>query len=195
MTFACRAADSGAASKEEQDLERTLAEAGSSPVDYSRALERHLKKYPASPRKSEYERVLAQAAIDLKDKQRILKYGIAAIESGSRSGQLLDHVTRTLLSNEDAASNERALKYARMLMDVVEGQRKALLESRQYEAMRGRRLEEVEYALARARTFEARALGNLGRHDEAMAAAMAGWETCPTEENARERARILERAG
>jgi thiol-disulfide isomerase/thioredoxin len=186
---------SGASSKEEQDLEKALSEAGSSPVDYSRALERHLKRYPKSERRGEYERVLAQAAIDLKDKRRILLYGIPAIEGGSRSGQLLDHVTRALLEKDDRASNELALKYARLLVEVVEGQRAALTGARKFEPLRGRRLDEIEYALARARTFEARALDNLGRYDGAAAAAAQGWEACPTEENARERARIYERAG
>lgn len=188
-------AAAGASSKEEQDLEKALSEAGSSPVDYSRALERHLKRYPKSERRAEYERVLAQAAIDLKDKRRILLYGIPAIEGGSRSGQLLDHVTRALLEKDDKASNEQALKYARMLVQVVEGQRAALTSVTKFEPMRGRRLDEVEYALARAKTFEARALENLARFDEAEAAATQGWAVCPTEENARERARIYERAG
>lgn len=187
--------EQSASSSEQQDLEKTLSESGSSPVEYSRALERHLRKYPKSERRGEYERVLAQAAIDLKDKRRILLYGIPAIDGGSRSGQLLDYVTRTLLDRDDTASSERALKYARMLVEVVEGQRKALTEATQFEPMRGRRLDETEYALARARTFEARALGNLERYDEAVAAAGQGWAVCPTEENARERARILERAG
>lgn len=188
-------AAAGASSKEEQDLEKALSEAGSSPVDYSRALERHLKRYPKSERRAEYERVLAQAAVDLKDKRRILLYGIPAIEGGSRSGQLLDHVTRALLEKDDKASNEQALKYSRMLVQVVEGQRATLTGVTKFEPMRGRRLDEVEYALARAKTFEARALENLGRYDEAAAAAAQGWAVCPTEENARERARIYERAG
>lgn len=183
------------ASKEEQDLERALGEAGSSPVDYARALERHLKKYPQSPRRSEYERVLAQAAVDLKDKRRVLQYGVAAIEGGARNGSLLDQVTRVLLDKEDAPSAEQALKYARMLTAVVEEQRKGLVDGKQSEPLRGRRLDETEYALARARTFEARALSNLGRHEEAVAAALSAWAACPTEENARERARIQERAG
>ncbi len=189
------APDKNAASKEDQDLERALGEAGNSPIEYSRAIERQLKKYPKSERRTEYERVLAQAAIDMRDKRRILLYGIPAIESGVRSAQLLDHVTRTLLDKEDQESNERALKYARILVDVVSDQRKAQLESKEYVPLRGRRLDETEYAIARGRTFEARALANLGRFDESVDATLKGWEICPTVENARERSRSLDKAG
>jgi len=188
------APDKNASAKEDQDLEQALGEAGNSPVEYARALERHIKKYPKSERRNEYERVLAQAAVDMRDKRRILLYGVPAIESGSRSAQLLDHVTRALLDKEDKESNERALKYSRLLVDVVSDQRKAQLDSKEFVAMRGRRLDETEYAVARARTFEARALDNLSRFDESVEAALKGWEICPTEENARERARALDRA-
>ncbi|MBI4889205.1 MAG: TlpA family protein disulfide reductase [Acidobacteria bacterium] len=182
-------------SKEDQDLEQSLSEAGGSPVEYARALERHLKKYPNSERRGEYQRVLAQAAIDLRDKRRLLLYGVPVLEAGSRNPQLLDHVTRTLLDREDATSATEALKYSRLLVQVMDDQRKAQLDPSQAVPARGRRLEETEYALARARTFEARALSILGKFDESDAAALAGWAVSPTEENARERARNLERAG
>lgn len=178
----------------EDELDRALSEAGSSAVDYARALERHLKQHPDSPQRAEIERVLAQAALDLGDRRLLLDYGVRVIEAGSRSLQLLDHVTRALLDSDKREDQERALHFARMLAQSLEqergGQQKA-----EYRPLRGRRLDETEYALARARTFEARALDKLGRPDEALAAALAGWEACPTVDNARERARILERAG
>lgn len=181
--------------KENQDLERALGESGGSPIEYTRALERHLKLYPDTTRRQEIERVLAQAAVDTKDKARLLRYGIPAIENGSRGGALLDNVTRALLDSDDAASAEKALKYARLLTGMIEGQRKAQLDSKEPGAGRGRRLNETEYALTRARTFEARALTNLGRFDEAMQAANEAWSLCPTAENAYERARAQEKAG
>jgi thiol-disulfide isomerase/thioredoxin len=180
--------------EEEEALERSLAEAGSSPVDYVRAIERHLRQHPDSPRRAEYERILAQAGVDLRDRRLLLLYGVRAIEQGSRSMQLLDHVTRALLDSPGREDQQRALAYSRMLAGMLEEQRKEQLAG-EYRPMRGRRLEETEYALARARTFEARALDNLGRAEEALAAALAGWQLYPTVENARERARILERAG
>ncbi|MGC4049074.1 MAG: TlpA disulfide reductase family protein [Paludibaculum sp.] len=183
------------ASKENQELERSLGESGGSAVEYTRALEKHLKKYPNSPRRQEIVRVLAQAAVENRDKARLVLYGVPAIESGARGGALLDNVSRALLDRDDKESAERALKYSRMLIELVNDQRKSQLESKEPGAGRGRRLDETEYALTRALSFEARALSNLARFDEAVEAAKNGWSICPTAENAFERARVLEKAG
>lgn len=177
----------------EEELDRALVEAGSSAVDYARALERHLKQHPNSPQRAEIERVLAQAALDLRDRRLLLEYGVRVIEAGSRSLQLLDQVTRALLDSDKREDQERALRYSRLLVQSLEKEREEQQKA-EYRPLRARRLDETEYALSRARTFEARALDNLGRPDEALAAAVAGWEACPTVDNARERARILERA-
>jgi len=184
-----------ARSQEDEDLERGLAEAGSSPMEYARALERHLKKYPKTARRGELERVLAQAAVELRDRRRLLLYGVPAIESGLRNATAIDHVTRALLDNTDAESAERALTYSKLLIGMLSDQRKAQLESKEIVSSRGRRLDETEFALARAYTFEARALANQNKLDEALSAAGAGWAIYPTTENARERAKWLERAG
>lgn len=181
-------------SKEDQDLEQSLGEAGNSPVEYARAVERHLKKFPKSDRRAEMERVLTQASIEMRDKRRILLYGLPTLEAGSRSPQILDHVTRALIEKDDKESNERALKYSRLLIEILTDQRKSQLEAKERAPARGRRLDETEYAIARAHTFESRALGNLARFDEAAAATLTGWTVCPTSENARERARWLEKA-
>ncbi|GIU77846.1 MAG: hypothetical protein KatS3mg005_1084 [Bryobacteraceae bacterium] len=178
----------------EDELDRALVEAGSSVIDYARALERHLKQYPESPQRAEIERVLAQAAVDLRDRRLLLEYGVRAIEGGSRSLQLLDHVTRALLDSEKREDQERALRYAKMLAQSLETERQEQQKA-EFRPMRGRRLDETEYALARALTFQARALDQLGRTEEALPVAQAAWQLCPTVENARERARILERAG
>lgn len=177
----------------EDELDRALAEAGPSAIDYARALERHLKSHPDSSQRAEIERVLAQAAVDLRDRRLLLEYGVRVIEAGSRNLSLLDQVTRALLESGQPAQ-ERALRYARLLAQALEQERGQQLKAGA-RPLRGRRLDETEYALARARTMEARALDNLGRTGEALQAALAGWQACPTIDNARERARILERAG
>ena len=178
----------------EEELDRALLEAGSSPVDYARALERHLRQHPDSPQRADIERVLAQAAIDLRDRRMLLEYGVRVIENGSRSLQLLDHVTRALLDSDKRKDHERALRYARQLAQSL-GREREEQQRAEYRPLRGRRLDETEYALARAMTFQARALDKLGRAEEALAAALAAWQTCPTVENASERARMLERSG
>ena len=60
---------------EDQQLSNALSEAGSSPIEFIRTLERHLAKFPNSPRKAELERALAKAAIENKDDKRIIQYG------------------------------------------------------------------------------------------------------------------------
>jgi thiol-disulfide isomerase/thioredoxin len=140
------------------------------------------------------ERVITQASIETKDKRRILTYGVPVIEAGGRNPQVLDHVTRALLDKEDKESNERAARYSVMLSEILADQRKAQLESKEITSSRGRRFDETEYALARAYTFQARALGNLGRLEEAVAAAGKSWAVYPTAENARERSKWLEKA-
>jgi len=180
---------------ESSELERALGEAGGSPVEYVRVLEAHLKKYPNSTRRAELERVLSQAAVELKDKRRAILYGVPALEAGNRNPLLLDHVSRALLDKDDKDSAEKALKYSSALANLLSTQRDTQIASKDPGPLRGRRLDETEYALARAYTFQARANGNLGKFDDALAAAAKGWEICPSAENAYERARWGERGG
>ena len=82
---------------EDEALEESLAEAGSSAVEYSRTLERHLKRYPNSEKKSEIIRVLSQAALEQKDAKRLLLYGVPVLDDGNRNLALMDYVCRALL--------------------------------------------------------------------------------------------------
>ena len=59
---------------DQDDLRTRLSEAGNSTPEFSRALEAHLKKFPASTQKAEVERTLFRAAIELKDNERVIKY-------------------------------------------------------------------------------------------------------------------------
>src|ERR1035437_1005614 len=53
-----KAPASDPAADEAQQLSQALSEAGNSPVDFVRALEKHLAKYPNSTRRNEIERAL-----------------------------------------------------------------------------------------------------------------------------------------
>jgi hypothetical protein len=64
-------AQPAAADKEQQDLQRALGDAGNSPVDFLRAIEDHLNRYPNAPRKADLERALVKAATELKDAKRV----------------------------------------------------------------------------------------------------------------------------
>lgn len=192
FAFAAAAQSPGGDAEQEQ-LERALAEAGNSAVDYARALEAHLEKFPSSDRRDEIERILVQAAVDLNDRRRLLTFGVKAIENGSRNPRLLDFVTRALLDRADKESAERALRYSSALVRELAG----VLERMSAEEIvpgRGRRAIESDTQLARAHLFQARALGRLERFDEAAKAARQGWERNPTAEAAREWARWLEKA-
>src|SRR5215470_14711401 len=70
-----RRAQPQASPEEQADLETALSEAGSSPVEYLRAIEKHLEKYPNSPRKEELERAAVRAAVEANDSRGIITWG------------------------------------------------------------------------------------------------------------------------
>jgi len=180
--------------REDRDLENSLAEAGSSPVEYARALERHLNKYPQTAKRTELVRVLAQAAVDARDNRRILLYGVPAIEAGLRNPQALDFVTRALLDKDDKESLERALRYAGMMRELLDQGLARLTSSDEKFPGRGRRLDETERAMARALAFLARAQGKLGRTEDAIESARKAWTLLPSSETGYELARWIEAA-
>src|SRR5881398_339929 len=103
---------------EQKELSRALSETGNSPVDFIRALEKHLAKYPDSPQKADLEMALAQASVEAKDNERILKYGERVLARDPDNAQMLDRVPRILLNSEDKESAERALKYSKHLEEI-----------------------------------------------------------------------------
>ena len=180
---------------EQRHLEEALAEAGSSAVDFIRALENHLAKYPDSSRRPELERALAKAAIEAKDGKRIIQYGERVLSRNSDDLQLLDQVTRALLAGGDETDPERcerALKYARRLQEGIRTAEKDRPSSRMSAA---KWIDEIDRGMGRALVLEARASGNLGKIPEAVALAQKSYETYPSAEAAREVARWLARSG
>jgi thiol-disulfide isomerase/thioredoxin len=180
------------ASDEAQQLSQAVSEAGNSPVDFVRVLERHLAKYPNSPRRNEIERALVKAAIETKDDKRIVEYGERVLAREPNDVQILDKVIRALLVTDAADTSERALKYARRYEDTLRQTRAQPPPGHLSEAQWH---EEVDKGLGRVLACEARATGNLGKIDEAIALARRGYETYPSAESAREIGRWLARAG
>jgi thiol-disulfide isomerase/thioredoxin len=177
---------------EQNDLREALAEAGSSPVEFSRALEKHLEKYPDSPQRADIERALAKAAIEARDDQRTLLYGQKVLERGGQDPQVMDRVTRLLLRSDDPQSAAKALKYAQQF--------EALMRTVETEGPSGSRnrtqiLDELDRAIARSLVFQARATGNLGKTDEAIVLARKAYERYPNADGAREIGRWLARTG
>jgi len=183
---------SKAATDENRELSDAISEAGNSPVDFIRALEKHLAKYPNSPRRSEIERALLRAAIETKDNHRTIAYGERVLERDPGDMQVLDRVTRALLVSDDHDSSELALKYARQYeAELVKSRAQAgpgHMRDAQWH-------EEIDKALGHVLACEARATGNLGKIDDAITLARRAYETYPSAEGARELGRWLVKAG
>ncbi len=177
---------------EEKELNAALSEAGSSQVDFVRALERHLAKYPDTSKKPEIERALARASIELKDDRRVILYGGWVLDHEAGDAQILDRVTRALLSGEGKETSARALDYAKRYVDQVVALRQqppaGHFGSADWKV-------EIDRGVARAMALEARATGNLGKYDDALALAEKGYAEFPTAEGAREIAKWLIKLG
>lgn len=177
---------------EERDLNSALGEAGSSPFEFIHAIEKHLEKYPQSPKRPELERALVKAAMENKDDRRIALYGERVLARDKDDLQILERVARVLLTGEGKDSAERALRYARHYEELV---RKMQDQKAPAQIGKGQWKEELDRGINRALVLEARATGNLGKLDEAAALAEKSYQAYPTAEAARERARWLARAG
>jgi thiol-disulfide isomerase/thioredoxin len=179
-------------SAEDQELSKGLAEAGSSPVEFIRVLERHLEKYPKTQRRAELERALVKAAIETKDEKRIVLYGERVLERDTDDIQVLDRVARALLSSDAKDTSERALKYARHYQELIG---KLRLQNPPGGFSSAQWSEEMDRGIGRAMVLEARATGNLGKTGDALALAQKAWESFPTAESAREMGRWLAKQG
>ncbi len=178
--------------QEQTDRNAALAEAGTSSVDFIRALEKHLQKYPNSPQKAQIDRGILKAAIETKDDKRILQYGERVLAADPDDLQTLDKVIRTLLLSDDLPSADKALAYATRYEHDIESVGKQSPQGR-YSAAQWK--EEIDKGLARAYLYEARATGNKGRMDDAIALATRSWTTYPTAAGAREIGRWLAKEG
>jgi thiol-disulfide isomerase/thioredoxin len=178
---------------ERESLSQALGEAGNSTVDFVRALENHISKYPNSPKRSELERALVKSAMDLKDNARIIRWGERVLEREPDDLQILERVTVALLQAGGTPNFELALKHAEhfeQVVERVEGNEKSL-SAREL----ARHKDEHDRAEARAYLIEARAHGMLGHTEQAMALAQKSYEKFSSVEAAREAARWLDKGG
>ena len=183
-------------SKEEQEsLNQALGEAGKSPIEFARAIENHLKRFPDSPRKAELERAVLKTAIDLNDDRRILLFGEHVLQREPDNLQVLEHLTTALLHNGDKDSAERALGYAKRIEHLV----RDLFQDEQFVPGAGREVarhkDDRDRATARVRLMMARAQGLLGHTEEAIQLSKASYEVFPNVEAGREAAKWLTAAG
>jgi thiol-disulfide isomerase/thioredoxin len=191
----CAAAQPAAAPKsgaEEQDLERALSAAGGSSVEYLRALESHLAKYPNTPRRAELQAAAARAAIEAGDTRATIEYGERVLASRPDDLSLLEPVARALVAAGSRENWERAVRYARRAEDLLLQQRN--------DATRGGPAsaaveDRIDQETAGVLLTEARATGALGNAQDALTLARRAYEMWPAAESARDRARWQERLG
>ena len=179
---------------EEESLQTAINEAGNSPVDFVRAIENHLKRFPNTPRRAELERALIKTAIDLNDDRRTVQYSASVLTREPDNLQVLEHAATALIHAGDKASAERALAYARHCEQLVQASYK-IGTSGPNGREEAKRKDDFDRALARARLLQARAQGLLGHNDEAIQLAESSYKVFPSVEAAREAARWLSAAG
>lgn len=173
---------------ESDDLNKALADANGSPKDYLRALEKHLQKYPDSPRKNDLERAAALSALEAKDDGGIVRWGERVLGRQPDDLQMLEPVARALVETGGKDEAERALKYARRYETLA----------REMQAQRpkdGEWQSQTDAGIARGLTLEARAAATLGRPEEALGLAQRAFETYPSAAAARAVADCYDRAG
>jgi thiol-disulfide isomerase/thioredoxin len=171
--------------QEQYELSQAVREAGQSPIDVIRALEAHLKKYPASKERGAIEQGLAKAALDSNDNARIILYGEKVLQQKNLKDDpgLIDRVTRALLDSRDPAQTKKALDYAKRYESDLRALR---TQTPPGHLTPGQWSDELDRAMARALALEALATGNMEGPEEALKIAMQSWEACPTGEGARE---------
>ena len=180
---------------EQESLTQALGEAGNSAIEFVRAVENHLKKFPNSPKRPELERALIKSAIDLNDDRRVLLVGESVLQREPDNLQILEYVTTALLRTGDKTNAERALAHAQHIEHVVH----EMFKNDKFVPGAGREAakhkDDYDRALARVRLMMARAHGLLGHTDEAIKFAEASYKDFPSVEAGREASKWLAAAG
>ena len=144
-----------AGDEEQQALRQSLGEAGSSPVEFVRALESHLKKYSQTARRGEIEGAILKSAIQAEDRRRIIEYGERALKKDRNDAQILEAVANALVSEGGKENAARAATYAEQLVDYL----KIAGKEKQASAREQAKLQaDLEDSLGRAYLVWARAL-------------------------------------
>ena len=177
---------------EQNELNQVVSEAGNSPIDVIRGLERFLQKHPETTQRKAIENSLAHAAVDSNDSDRIVLYGEKLLETPPDDINLIDRVMRELVLKGDAVSAKKALIY---VPRYEAGLEKIAAQPPQQHMTPGQWAQQLDHARARIYSLEAQALGNAARLDEAVKAAQKSWSTYPTGDGARVTAELLVKAG
>ncbi|MGD0437180.1 MAG: thioredoxin domain-containing protein [Bryobacteraceae bacterium] len=195
LAAASLTAQTDASLTEQESLQRAIGEAGNSSVELVRAVERHLKQFPNSPRRAELERALLKTAVELGDDPRIIRYGRSVLAREPDNIQFHETVSAALLRQGDASSAQQALDYAVHLEQLIQAAYKNDTFAPNGGKEVAKRKDDYDRGRARALILEARARGLLGQGDAACQLAASSYEIYPSVEGAREAARWLSAAG
>jgi len=174
---------------EKHELAEAIKDANTSGYDLTRALETHLRKYPATPLRQDIYNLLAKSAVEIRDDARIIRYGEPTLTFTPNDVTLLDRVSRALLGAGGKENARRALIYAKRFEDYVIRVPVPL----GYDAVKNQ--EDHDQTLARALLYESRAHRILGDYDEARRTAALAYIAYPEEASAREWSEALELQG
>lgn len=178
--------------EEQTNLRQALSEAGNSPVDFVRAIENHLAKYPATPSRNELERAVVKSASEVRNDDRIILYGERVLARDPDDAQMLERVTTALLRKGGKPNAELALKHARHFLDML---KTAVNDKAATPRDEAKLRDGADRAISRALIFQARAEGILEHFDKASELAELSYSTYPNVEAAREASRWLSAAG
>jgi thiol-disulfide isomerase/thioredoxin len=180
---------------EQRALQQAISEAGNSPVEFERALERHLKLYPETAQRAEIEKGLVKTAIDLNDDRVVLEYGEKVLARDPLNRALLEAVATAMLRSGGKPEAARALEHARRLEQLIRTEYK----DDKFVPGGGRevakRKDEFDRAAARVEILQARAEGLQSHSEQAVQLAEASYQIFPSVEGAREAGRWLAAAG
>jgi thiol-disulfide isomerase/thioredoxin len=177
---------------EDDNLRQALGEAGNSPVDFIRAIENHLEKYPNTARRLELERALVKVAFELKDDDRIVKYGQLVLAHDPDDAQILERVATSLLRKGGKGNAAEALKLAKHLQDLLQSAVNGQTGGGRDEA---KIKDGADRSNARALMLQARAEGLLEDYPKACDLAELSFSAYPSVEAARESSRWLAALG
>jgi len=179
---------------EQSSLQKALSEAGNSPVEFIRAIEDHLRKYPNSSHKADLEKGVVKTAIDLHDDARTIEYGERVLAREPDNIAILGSVSTALLRKGDKEDAKKALEHARHYEELIDAGAKNDT-SPQSGRQEAKRKEDLDRNKASAQIIEARAQGLLENTADAVRLAESSYQIFPSVEAAREAARWLTEAG
>jgi len=104
----------------DEELQRTLSEAGSDRAALLRSLEGFLKKYPDYPNRTSIYRALVEASLQLKDNARAADYSERMVSLNPNDISILLLAIELLERQEDQAGFRRAVSYSTRILDLVE---------------------------------------------------------------------------